>query len=647
MNTLRLKILFHMLFVGLLPLTAMVAGLRFLPGGLLPWLLYGTLAFLISLFAIARSGSISRPLKEALDAMAMLMRSSGTYKPKAWVPKEYWAMHDSLGRVLAEEREQRIALEKQLAAQGRAVADAETAAMRGIQVLRALVQASEEGIVFIHAEGHLAMINPQVVSLFKLSDELAHPGTDNMTWLNAVAAHFKEASNVTTIFHAWQTGPGEHQAEWTTLNDRVIAVRTLDVRSDIGTLLGRLWMFHDVTESRQMNQRLQEAQKMESIGQLAGGIAHDFNNLLTAIRGNLTLAELQESKDDQRIKIDDANRAAGRAAELVNQILGYSRKTRSDTAATDVSKVIGEVRNILRASLDPKVALRTNVPKSLWSANGDPVQIEQVILNLCLNARDALPESGGTIDISAVNIAGTMTLKNDNARHSAGDFVVIKVKDNGHGIAPEARSKIFEPFFTTKEKGKGTGLGLSMAKGIIEQAGGWMEFDSEAGKGTEFRVFLPRDGKAKTTPETPVEVLESRPLRGTATGTILVVDDEAPVRSIAVNMLKYLGYNVVEAEDGEEAIAILEKDEKNIDAMMLDVYMPKLSGRDTFKRLRTMGFEVPVIVCSGFMIEVDEFAALYDGDSGYLQVIQKPYSMESLARAIGRAVEASQQALAA
>ena len=647
MNSLRLKILAHMLTIGLVPVTVLAVGLRFLPGGLLPWILYGVLSFLVCIFAIARSGSISRPLKEALEAMGMLMRSSGTFKPKAWVPKEYWAMQDSLSRVLAEEREQRVAIEKQLAAQGQAVADAEAAAMRGIEVLRSIVEATDEAIVFVHAEGHVAMINHQAVELFNLVDELARPGVANLTWLTAVAAKFKAAADVTTIWTAWQNGPGEQEGEWTTLNDRTITARSFDVRHEQGTMLGRVWMFRDVTEARQTEQRLQEAQKMESIGQLAGGIAHDFNNLLTAIRGNLTLAELQESSADLHHKIDDANRAAGRAAELVNQILGYSRKGRGDCNSTDMTQVIDEVRNILRASLDPKVVLRCNVPKGIWRTVGDPVQIEQVILNLCVNARDALPESGGTIDLTTHNIAETMTLKGDNASQRRGDYVLIKVKDNGHGIAAEARSKVFEPFFTTKEHGKGTGLGLSMAKGIIEQAGGWMEFDSDVGKGTEFRVFLPCDGKVEAPKDKPEAVIDVRPVRGGAEGTILVVDDEAPVRSIAVNMLKYLGYSVIEAQDGEEALDILQNSEKPIDAMMMDVYMPKLSGRDTFKKVRALGIDVPVIVCSGFMIDPDEFNALCHSPLGPVEVIQKPYSMEALARIVSRAVETGHQALAA
>jgi len=225
--------------------------------------------------------------------------------------------------------------------------------------------------------------------------------------------------------------------------------------------------------------------------------------------------------------------------------------------------------------------------------------------------------------------------------------VLMKVKDNGSGMTAEVRERLFEPFFTTKAQGKGTGLGLAMALGIVEQFGGWIEFDSEPGKGTEFRVFLPR---CKAVPPPPPEEkpkTDTRALRGKVEGTVLVVDDEAPVRSIAVSMLRYLGYRVIEAEDGEEAITILRTSSLPIDAMLMDVYMPKLSGRDTFKQLRALGIDIPVIVCSGFMVEAAEFNALSQGRHGLVDVIQKPYSMETLASVIGKAVSKGHQVLAA
>jgi two-component system cell cycle sensor histidine kinase/response regulator CckA len=483
------------------------------------------------------------------------------------------------------------------------------------------------------------------MTMLKLPEDMQQPGMSADKWLAGVAANFTDGDALRSTWQAWQNGPGVQEGEWTTNDQRSIVARTYDIRQEDGVLLGRLWVFNDVTEKRQMHIRLQESQKMESMGQLAGGIAHDFNNLLTAIRGNLTLAELNENdREGYRSKIDDASRAATRASELVNQILGYSRKGRPRTI-TDVSQVVSDVRNILRASLDPKVALRVNLPKEPWSAAADPGQIEQVLLNICLNARDALPIAGGNIDISTSSITKKAGSAGDDAADHVGDFVVIKVKDNGSGIPAEARDKIFEPFYTTKAQGKGTGLGLAMARSIVEQVGGWIELDSEVGKGTEFRIFLPRSPETSETK--PAETTRAfKPVRSSAEGTILVVDDEAPVRSIAVNMLKYLGYKVLEAQDGEEAISILMAN-TSIDVVMMDVYMPKLSGRETYRQMQTLGLDVPVIVCSGFMVEPDEFIAMGQGRNNTVDVIQKPYSMEALAKIVAKAIAKGQSALVA
>lgn len=650
MKTLRIRILVSLLITGLVPVTAMTLGLRFMPGGLMPWLLYAALMCASVVLAIGFSGSIARPLKKAIEDLSLRMLTDYEGKAKSWVPNEVTTLHNSLAQELQDEREKREVLSRQVAALTRAAADAESAAIRGLEVLHGIVETSTDGMIFVHNDQHVAMINPAVIQMFRLSEPFQQPGQDASVWLSTVAAQFNDAEAMADTWQAWHDHTGVQEGEWITQDERAIQVRSFEVCDDKGAQQGRVWTFRDMTEARQLAKRLQQSQKMESIGQLAGGIAHDFNNLLTAIRGNLTLAELADSKDSSRAKISDANRAADRAAELVTQILGYSRKERTSRTSTDLSNVVNEVTSILRASLDPKVKLKCNVARDSWQAAADPAQIEQVLLNLCINARDAMPPTGGTIEISTLNINRGVTTVLTSESHHSGEYVILKVRDTGTGIPAGVREHIFEPFYTTKPKGKGTGLGLSMARTVVEQAGGWIEFDSEAGKGTEFRLYLPR-AAAQTLPkvvDTPVIPLRQTPLtRGSAAGTVLIVDDEAPVRSIAVNMLRYLGYRVIEAQDGEEALRILQTSTAPIDAMMMDVYMPKLSGRDTFKQMRAMGIDIPVVVCSGFMVERDEFNALSQGRNGPVEVIQKPYSMESLARVIDQAVSKGHHALVA
>jgi two-component system, cell cycle sensor histidine kinase and response regulator CckA len=629
MNNLRTRLFVSALVMSIVPLTGFVIALRFLPGGWLPWLLYAGLVAVMSIAAIVHAGRFTRPIARAFQVAQDLRNQA----PSA--------------TALVQEQVRRDAVEHTLAGQATALAAAERAALRSIGVLHGIAEFSSEGLVFAHFEGHIALINPQAATLLELIGAPTEPGMKVADWLTVASDRFgNEGPAVLKTWQAWLALPGEQHQEWTTPDHRTLHVRSFDVRADDATLLGRVWMFRDTTEQHQMRHRMQEGQKMESIGLLAGGIAHDFNNLLTAIRGSLSLAELESEPAGYRAKVEDASRAAASAAELVSQILGYSRKSTGHRTTTHVNQSLSDVRTILRASLDPKIALRVTTPKQCWSASIDPVELEQVVLNLCLNARDALPDTGGQIDLCALHHEASSLQRNHLLTRPNQDFVCIRVKDNGHGIPPELHERVFETFFTTKDQGKGTGLGLSMAHRIIGAAGGWIEFDSSPQDGTEFRVFIPRALGVVIEPKRDAKPA-NRLARNSAEGTVLVVDDEAPVRSIAVNMLKYLGYRVLEASDGEEAIHQLQLAAVPIDAVMMDVYMPKLSGRDTYRKMRALGIRVPVIVCSGFMVEADEFTALADGRHAPVQVIQKPYSMDTLAKTVAKAIATGHEAMVA
>jgi two-component system cell cycle sensor histidine kinase/response regulator CckA len=418
------------------------------------------------------------------------------------------------------------------------------------------------------------------------------------------------------------------------------------MRTDAGEVIGRIWIVKDRSEMRVLENQLRESQKMGTIGQLAGGIAHDFNNLLTAIRGNLTLAELTPASNQAgvRDKLQNANHATTRAAELVKSLLGYSRRSTGVAVrkATNLKRLLADVQNLLKHSVDPRVTIQMRGGMDASYATGDATQIEQVMLNLCLNARDALPADKGVIEIAVENVTHRMPPKTAEGNESA-DFVMLVVRDNGHGISEEHRQRIFEPFFTTKAGSKGTGLGLSTAQDIVREHGGWIEFDSEVGRGSEFRVFLPRLlNPEQTEEEIPIDngPAITAPVGGQT--TILVVDDEAPVRSIAMNMLGFLGYRTLEACDGQQALDILLRTQEKVDAVLLDIYMPKLSGRDTFKELRAVGNDVPVVVCSGFVIDPDEFTLLSQGRKPPVDIMLKPYSLDGLSKALAKAVQKPQ-----
>ena len=666
MNALRSRILLQMLFLGLGPLTAFALVLRYLPGGMLPWFWYGALSMATVVLALVISGRVSRPLKQGISAFRGLVHPEKGDLLRKWVPPEYWEVREELKKLLRDTRARNAELESNCARHHAQSQAAEKAALRSLEVLHGLVDSIPEGVVFMHGDGHVALLNQRCIELFQLGDAHRKPGADATMWLREAAKKFNGAEALATEWIAWQSGPPTPmEGEWVTAGaaPRAITVRTFGVRGDHGENLGRVWLFRDVTDERQVNQRLQDSQKMESMGQLAGGIAHDFNNLLTAIRGSLALAMLEDVDAKQRHEyLENASKASARAADLVGQILGYSRG-KTAAASTDVKVLLAELKNLLRASLDPSINLVCADTDETWKADLPHVQLEQVLLNLCLNARDALAGKGGTIQISTSHHIrsaaedGSATVGSP----APGEYIVLHVKDDGAGIPEGVREHLFEPFFTTKDPGKGTGLGLATSDAIVSEAGGWMEFESEVGKGTEFRVFLPRASQkrlhSRALPERPTKPISKdetekkntapMPRPGSAEGVILVVDDEDAVRSIAVSMLKYLGYKVVEARDGEAALDILEKLTNPLDAILLDVHMPRLSGRDTYKRIRGMGIDTPVIVCSGFVVEPEELRQSTGDASGTIAVIQKPYSMDTLARTVSEAVKKSHQVLSA
>lgn len=646
-----------MLLVGAGPLTLFTIGIRFLPGGVLPWLWYIMTLILAVLAALIFSGRATLPLKQAISAFRGLINPDRGEMMRRWVPEEFWAVRDDLKKMLKDVETRNAQLEALSTRQDRSTKAAERAAVRSLEVLRGLTDTLKEAVVFIHGEGHIALMNGAAELMFRSDEHEITPGMDGAGWLRHVAGQFEGGAALATEWEAWNSGPpGLMQGEWTTKGEspRVIAVKTFGVRADEGEDLGRVWVFSDITSDRQVAQRLQDSQKLESIGQLAGGIAHDFNNLLTAIRGSLALAQLDGVDiKQQREHLENATKAAAHATELVGQILGYSR-SKTKAAYVDVKQLVTETQNLLRASLDPRIQLQCRVENETWLAAIPHVELEQVLINLCFNARDALGDSGGFVQIFTSHFVKSPGSAQEHAAEALpGEYVVVHVKDCGSGIPPEVQQKLFEPFFTTKEPGKGTGLGLATSFRIIQDAGGWLEFDTTVGKGTEFRVYVPRATKLDASlvkdeaPAAPREALMPTPARGSQEGLIMVVDDEASVRSIAVNMLKYLGYKVIEASSGEQALEHMKVLHPHVDAIMLDVHMPRKSGRETFTDIRKAGYEAPVIVCSGFTIEAEEFKASTGERGGSVSVIQKPYTLEKLAKVVGNAVDLSHSALPA
>ncbi len=385
---------------------------------------------------------------------------------------------------------------------------------------------------------------------------------------------------------------------------------------------------------RQSEEQLRQSQKMEAVGRLAGGIAHDFNNLLTGITGYGQLLGQQLGPDSpHRRYVEEIRKASDRATALTRQLLAFSRKQLLEPKTIDLNNLVLNMNAMLRRVIGEDIQLGSSLHPGLGVVKADPGQIEQVILNLSVNARDAMPQ-GGRLTIRTANVIARAGESGGCVPDEAGPLVLLEVSDTGCGMDTETRSRIFEPFFTTKAKGKGTGLGLSMVYGIVKQSGGQIEVRSTPGQGASFSILLPRV-------EGAVEPDQPRPASAKVAGgseTILLVEDESMVRALARDVLKMNGYRVIEAAHGLEALAISQKHRGTIHLMLTDVVMPHMNGRELHEKLAPLRPGLRVLYMSGYA----EAGIVHDGviDPG-TSFIPKPFTPESLAAKVREVLDAA------
>ncbi len=377
-------------------------------------------------------------------------------------------------------------------------------------------------------------------------------------------------------------------------------------------------------ETRRLEDQLRHAQKLESIGRLAGGIAHDFNNLLTVIMGNtdLALARLQ-TEDPVRREVEGIRRAAGRAADLTRQMLAFSRKQLLQPRVLQLNDVVSDMSAMLQRLIGADIELRTCLATDLLHVKADPGQLEQVIANLAVNARDAMPD-GGTLTIETAPAVLSEAYVRMHAAVTPGPYVMLALTDTGTGMSPETKARLFEPFYTTKPSGKGTGLGLAMVYGIVMQSGGHIWVYTEPGRGSTFKIYLPAhegaaDAKAATAPRAPT------PPRSTE--TILVAEDEEAVRELICIILRRQGYTVLEASNGDEALALMATHGERVHLLLSDIIMPGLGGRSLLEQLRTQHPSLRVLFVSGYTENVVLNEGMLDSRTAFLE---KPFSPSAL-----------------
>jgi len=389
----------------------------------------------------------------------------------------------------------------------------------------------------------------------------------------------------------------------------------------------------DITDRVRAEERLRDAQRMEAIGQLTGGVAHDFNNLLQVIRGNLELLQNSVQGDERAsARLRNALYGAERAAQLTRQLLAFARRQPLAPKVVNLSRLVSDMADLLRRTLGESIEVETVVAGGLWNTTADPAQVESALLNLALNARDAMP-GGGRLTVEITNASLDETYAGAAREVTAGQYVMLAVTDTGEGMSDEIRARVFEPFFTTKVDGKGTGLGLSMVYGFVKQSHGHIQVYSEVSHGTTVKIYLPRSRQAEDAPlPTPgPSVTSDKSL------TVLVVEDEDAVREAALAMMDELGYRRLEAADASAALAIVEAGAQ-VDLVFSDVVMPgPLRTRDFAQRLKTLRPDLPVLFTSGYT----DNAIIHQGrlDEG-VHLISKPYAKADLARRIAQLLDA-------
>ena len=393
-------------------------------------------------------------------------------------------------------------------------------------------------------------------------------------------------------------------------------------------------MIHDLSDRkhvevalRESERRLAQAQKMEAVGQLTGGIAHDFNNLLLVITGNLELLETRVDGDDARALLKEAQNAAVLGAQLTEQLLTFARQRQLDPRVVNLNDLVLGVADMLRRTLGEQISLSTSLARDLWETCADPCQFQSAIVNLAVNARDAMPK-GGRLIVETRNVTVEADRLGVDPELKCGDYVQLSVSDTGMGMPPEIRDRVFEPFFTTKEKGRGTGLGLAMVYGFVKQMAGHVSIYSEVGQGTTVNLYLPRAGAP------PVEQRASQgvvPPDPRSRRVILVVEDDERVRQLTVTRLKMIGHDVIEARDGSEALNLLQSG-GHVDLVFTDMIMPGgLSGRDVAHKARDLQPGIKVLLTTGY---AEDLTRADDLERESLKVLRKPYKQAELAMAL-------------
>ena len=495
---------------------------------------------------------------------------------------------------------------------------------RQAHIQSSALEAAANGIILTNTAGKILFANKAFCSMTGYTPEEVLGKTPN--FLNSGkhdAAFFRELWKTILAGEVWQGEIINRRKDGTLYHEEITIT---PIRGADGEISNFIAIKEDITRRLRFKEQLHHMQKMEAIGQMAGGVAHEFNNLLTIIHGNaqLALSDRSHLKEENRQCLQQITDAAERAASLTRQLLAFGQKQDIQFQPLNLNHVIGNFTKILKRVIGEHIVFQCDYAENLPPVSADVGMIEQILVNLIINARDAMP-AGGSISVRTEAVPVNAAYVDSHPEAHPGEFVCFTVSDTGTGIYPEYLPRIFEPFFTTKEAGKGTGLGLATVHGIVKQHQGWIDVSSELGRGTSFKIFLPASGsemgKNRGTPTLP------HPATGRE--KILLVEDDVAVRMVARDVLEASGYHVWEASDGLEALKIWKANAPQIDLLLTDVIMPGcLSGQELADRLQGERPGLKVILMSGY--SPDQLGRIHMHN----RILPKPFSLESLTKAV-------------
>ena len=488
---------------------------------------------------------------------------------------------------------------------------------------RSLISSAVYGICRCTRSGRFLDVNPALIAM------LGHSSVEEVLRLDAghdVFVNPRELDRLAEDYRRTETLKGV-EVQWKRKDGNLITVRLSGVAAMSGEEGEEVLelMAEDITDRRQLEEQLRQSQKMDAVGRLAGGVAHDFNNLLMVINGytEVLLEELEAGSEMHR-QVESIQEAAERAATLTRQLLAFSRKQLLELKVIEVNRIIGNMERLLRPLIGENIELVTRLCPDAGRTRADAGQLEQVIMNLVVNAKDAMPE-GGKITLQSSDVDVRQRLS-EHRFIQPGRYAVISVSDTGHGMDKETQSRIFEPFFTTKEKGKGTGLGLSTVYGIVKQSNGYVFAQSELGAGSTFFVYLPR------VEDSAEEFSTAKALQNGSDGseTVLLVEDEDSVRELVRVTLASRGYKILEAENGEAALYLAQACQETIHLLITDVVMPGMGGRELARKLVGLRPGIAVLYLSGYT----EDAVVQGGLAPASAFLQKPFALQNLAKKV-------------